>query len=112
MVVSFTNHLPFRSRDPALDLVQSTRPDSAIWNTMHYTDDVLREFFATISLEPWFASTNIVITGDHGENLGEHDGTAGQRNGWRETVWVSLIIHGRDPAADRTPCRGRRSGCG
>ena len=64
---------------------------------MHYTDDVLREFFAAIRDEPWFDNTVVVIIGDHGENLGEHDGTAAQRNGWRETVWVPLIIHGRHP---------------
>lgn len=97
VLVSFTNHLPFRSREPALDLVATTRPDSAIWNTMHYTDEVLREFFAAIRDQPWFDNTVVVIFGDHGENLGEHDGTAAQRNGWRETVWVPLIVHGRDP---------------
>ncbi len=96
-VVSYSNHLPFRSREPALDLVHSTRPDSAIWNTMHYTDDVLREFVGALRAEPWFDSTVVVITGDHGENLGEHDGTAAQRNGWRETVWVPLLMHGSDP---------------
>ena len=96
-VVSYSNHLPFRSREPALDLVTSTRPDSAIWNTMHYTDDVLREFFGALRAEPWFDSTVVVITGDHGENLGEHDGTAAQRNGWRETIWVPLLMHGSDP---------------
>lgn len=97
MVVSFSNHLPFRSREPGLDVVPSTRPDSAIWNTMCYTDEVLRECFAAIRDEPWFGHTVVAIIGDHGENLGEHDGTAAQRNGWRETVWVPLILHGRDP---------------
>lgn len=97
MVVSFTNHVPFRSREPALDLVHSTRPDSAIWNTMRYTDAVLGEFLAGIRDQPWSDHTILVITGDHGENFGEHDGTAAQRNGWRETLWVPLILHGSDP---------------
>jgi choline-sulfatase len=36
----------------------------------------------------------LIVVGDHGYNLGEHDGTAGQRNGWRESTWVPLIIRG------------------
>jgi len=100
-VVSYSNHVPFRSREPSLDLVQSTRPDSAIWNTMHYTDDVIREFVTAMRGEPWFDHTLLVVTGDHGTNLGEHDGNAGQRNGWRESVWVPLIIAGRHPRLPR-----------
>jgi len=37
-----------------------------------------------------------VISGDHGYNLGEH-GPAGQINGYRESVWVPLVIHGGHP---------------
>lgn len=96
-VVSYSNHVPFRSREPQLDLVRSTRPDSAIWNTMRYTDNVVGEFIHRLRQEPWFGHTLIVITGDHGENFGEHGQAAGQRNGWRETIWVPLIIYGDHP---------------
>jgi arylsulfatase A-like enzyme len=91
-VVSISNHYPFRSREPALDLTTSREPAEAVRNTMHYTDDVVREFVATLSREPWFDRTLLVVVGDHGYNLGEHDGTAGQRNGWRESTWVPLLI--------------------
>lgn len=105
-VVSISNHYPFRSREPSLDLGPATTPSEAVLNTIHYTDDVVREFVDSLSREPWYGRTLLVIAGDHGYNLGEHDGTPGQRNGWRESVWVPLLIHG---AHSRLP-RGRHDG--
>ncbi|HSB55840.1 MAG TPA: LTA synthase family protein, partial [Gemmatimonadales bacterium] len=96
-VVSISNHYPFRSREPALDVGPAATPQQAILNTLHYTDDVVREFVDSLSREPWYARTLLVIVGDHGYNLGEHDGTAGQRNGWRESLWVPFLIHGAHP---------------
>jgi arylsulfatase A-like enzyme len=104
-VVSISNHYPFRSREPALDIGPAATPAEAVLNTTHYTDDVVREFVDSLSREPWFARTLLVIVGDHGYNLGEHDGTPGQRNGWRESVWVPFLIHG---AHARLP-RGRQA---
>jgi phosphoglycerol transferase MdoB-like AlkP superfamily enzyme len=96
-VVSISNHYPFRSREPQLDLNPGKRPADAVLNTIHYTDDVVRQFVDSISKEPWYPHTLIVVDGDHGYNLGEHDGTPGQRNGWRESVWVPFLIHGAHP---------------
>ncbi len=96
-IVSISNHYPFRSREAALDLTQDRAPTAAISNTMHYTDDVVREFVDGIRGEPWFARTIIVVVGDHGYNLGEHDKAGGHDGGWRENVWVPLIIAGGAP---------------
>jgi hypothetical protein len=96
-VVSISNHYPFQSREPALDLSSSTNPRDAILNTMHYTDAVVREFVERLAGESWFRQTLIVVTGDHGYNLGEHGATAGRGNGWRESIWVPLLIHGAHP---------------
>jgi phosphoglycerol transferase MdoB-like AlkP superfamily enzyme len=99
-VVSGSNHYPFRRRDAQFNLDPVDRPDRAIRNTMRYTDDVVREFLDALRKEPWFARTLVVITGDHGYNLGEHS-PAGQNNGWRESVWVPLLIHGAHPRLPR-----------
>lgn len=96
-VSSISNHYPFETREPALALNQSSDPRETIRNTMRYTDDVVREFVATLAQEPWFGRTVIVIVGDHGYNLGEHDGERGQRNGYRESLWIPLIIAGGHP---------------
>jgi sulfatase-like protein len=95
-IASSTNHYPFNSPEDRFVRGPTDRPEQAIQYTMAYTDDVLREFIEALQQEPWFARTLVVITGDHGYNLGEH-GPAGQINGYRESVWVPLIIHGGQP---------------
>jgi hypothetical protein len=102
-VASISNHYPFRSREPALDLSASSDPRDAIRNTMHYTDAVLREFLGSLAAEPWFDHTLIVVVGDHGYNLGEHAAPAGLRTGWRESLWIPLLIHGAHPGLPRGP---------
>jgi arylsulfatase A-like enzyme len=92
-IASSTNHYPFRSPEPQFERAVGDQWSQLIHNTMRYTDDVLREFIESLEREPWYERTLVVITGDHGFNLGEH-GPAGQANGWRESVWVPLVIHG------------------
>jgi hypothetical protein len=104
-VISISNHLPFLARrmgpgEERFDLDPEHPPARAIRNTMRYTDDVVRELIESLEPEPWFARTLIVITGDHGYDLGEH-GTTGQASGWRESVWVPLVIHGAHPRLPR-----------
>ena len=96
-IVSVSNHTPFRSREPALDIAGQDSLSTRILNTTRYTDDVLREFLEGLRGEPWFARTLIVIAGDHGFNTGEHGQPPGQHNLYRESVWVPLIIAGAHP---------------
>jgi sulfatase-like protein len=96
-VISSTNHYPFWSRDAACDIAGDGTASERILNTMHYTDEVVREFIDTLRAEPWFAHTLIVVVGDHGYNLGEHDGTPGQLSLYREAAWVPLILYGAHP---------------
>lgn len=101
-VVSITNHIPFRHPeglgpgDERFDLNPDRPPAVAIRNTMRYTDDVVRELIDSLQQEPWFARTLVIITGDHGYDLGEH-GNNGESSGWRESFWVPLVIHGAHP---------------
>jgi hypothetical protein len=99
-VTSISNHYPFRSREPQFNIDPPDRPREAIRNTMRYTDDVVRDFVELLQNEPWFARTLIVVVGDHGYNLGEH-GAGGISTGWRESVWVPLVIHGAHPRLPR-----------
>ncbi len=102
-VVSISNHYPFRTREQALDINSGDSVQQRILNTTHYTDDVVGEFFTTLRAEPWFAHTMVIIVGDHGYNLGEHDGVTGQRNGHHEGIWVPLLIHGGHPKLPHGP---------
>jgi sulfatase-like protein len=96
-IVSVSNHTPFRSREPGFDVAGQGSPQERILNTARYTDDVLRELVETLRRESWFARTLIVITGDHGFNMGEHDRRPGQQNLYRESTWVPLIVAGAHP---------------
>jgi hypothetical protein len=107
-LISISNHIPFRARrmgpgEERFDLDPDRPVSVAIRNTMRYTDDVVRELIESLEPEPWFARTLVIITGDHGYDLGER-GTSGQNSGWREAVWVPLVIHGAHP---RLPRGGR-----
>jgi len=96
-IVSVSNHTPFRSREPGFDVAGRGTPRERILNTTRYTDDVLREFVETLRSEPWFGRTLLVVTGDHGFNMGEHDRRPGQQNLYRESTWVPLMIAGAHP---------------
>lgn len=100
-LVSVSNHTPFRSKEPALDIAGQGSPRERILNTTHYMDDVVREFLEALAAEPWFGRTLVVITGDHGFNLGEHGGAWGTHSLYRESVWVPLIVLGAHPRLPR-----------
>lgn len=96
-LISASNHHPFNTLEPALDIAGHDTPRQRILNTTRYTDDVVRELIEGLRGEPWFARTLIVITGDHGYNLGEHGGATGGFSLFRESVWVPLLIVGGHP---------------
>lgn len=100
-IVSITNHYPFTSRRPESDIAGHDTFSDRILNTLHYTDQALELLFRRIETEPWLEHTVFFIYGDHGYNLGEHDGTPGQRNGYRESTWTPLVIVGPHPKLSR-----------
>jgi len=105
-IVSATNHTPFTSVEAGADIAARASPAERIRNTTHYTDIAAGELIESLRGEPWFAHTLIVITGDHGFNVGEHGQVPGQHNLYRESLWVPLIVAGDHP---RLP-RGARGG--
>ena len=105
-LISASNHHPFRSPEPALDVAGHATVHERIRNTVRYTDDVVRELIESLSAEPWFDRTLIVINSDHGYNLGEHGGLVGAYSLYRESLWTPLLIVGPHP---RLP-RGRHDG--
>jgi arylsulfatase A-like enzyme len=96
-LISASNHHPFRSPEPRLDIAGHANVRQRILNTIHYTDQVVRELVETLSSEPWFGRTLIVINSDHGYNLGEHGGLTGAYNLYRESTWTPFLIVGPHP---------------
>jgi phosphoglycerol transferase MdoB-like AlkP superfamily enzyme len=100
-IASITNHSPFRLRESELALNDGSTSIGALHNTMHYTDDVVRELYESLRGESWFADTTWVIIGDHGFDLGDRGASGGHANLRHETTWVPLIIHGGDSRLPR-----------
>ncbi|MFT3921179.1 MAG: sulfatase-like hydrolase/transferase [Myxococcales bacterium] len=98
---SISNHTPFRSPEPALNVTSGNTARERLHNTMHYTDDVVRELYESLRGEAWFENTIWVITGDHAFDLGDRGESGGHDNLRHETTWVPLIVHGRDPRLPR-----------
>lgn len=96
-LISASNHHPFRTLEPALDIAGQDRPQDRILNTTRYTDEAVRELIEGLRAEPWFGRTLIVVLGDHGYNLGEHGGSTGAFSLYRESVWVPFLIAGPHP---------------
>ena len=96
-LISASNHHPFRSPEPALDVAGHGHVRQRILNTARYTDDVVRELIESLRGEPWFARTLVVINSDHGYNLGEHGGLTGAYSLYRESVWTPFLIVGPHP---------------
>ncbi|WP_167737462.1 LTA synthase family protein [Sphingomonas parva] len=96
-LISASNHHPFRSLEPRLDLNRGDRADQRILNTTRYTDDVVRELIEGLRREPWFGRTLFVINSDHGYNLGEHGGQVGAYSLYHESTWIPFLIVGNHP---------------
>lgn len=100
-LITASNHHPFHSLEPALDVADQSTVHNRILNTSRYTDEVVRELMQSLRNEPWFDRTLWVINSDHGYNLGEHDGIVGGYTLYRESVWTPFLIVGPHPRLPR-----------
>lgn len=105
-VVSVSNHTPFNPPEPGFEAGERSAVRERILATTRYTDDVVREFVESLRSEPWFENTLLVIVGDHGFNLGEHEVPSGRISLYREAIWVPILIAGHHPRL----APGRRDG--
>ncbi|MGZ8285192.1 MAG: LTA synthase family protein [Allosphingosinicella sp.] len=96
-LISASNHHPFHSPEPGLDIAGHGSVRERILNTARYTDDVVRDLVESLRSEPWFERTLVVINSDHGYNLGEHGGLTGAYSLYRESVWTPFLIVGPHP---------------
>jgi phosphoglycerol transferase MdoB-like AlkP superfamily enzyme len=96
-LISASNHHPFRSPEPELDVAGYGTVHQRIRNTVRYTDHVVEELLESLKSEPWFERTLLVINSDHGYNLGEHGGMVGAYSLYRESTWTPFLIVGAHP---------------
>lgn len=66
-----------------------------------YVDAELGKLLDTVDNKGWRGKTLIILTGDHGESLGEHGEQTHSYFAYNSTIWVPLIISGPGQKASR-----------
>jgi choline-sulfatase len=93
-------HAPYQEREPFSDssLPQDARRIAAYDSDIHYLDEHLRASFASFG---WDKGTTVVVTGDHGEELGERGFFGHARTLYAEVLNVPLFFYGGSAPAGR-----------
>jgi arylsulfatase A-like enzyme/tetratricopeptide (TPR) repeat protein len=86
----FDPHAPYRPPDP-FDVKFADDPYSG---EVAYVDSALKKLFDYLESKGLLGNTLIVLTGDHGEALGEHGEATHGYFAYNSTLWVPLIIVG------------------
>lgn len=86
-VFTLSSHHPYEL--PIQESARFAGGTQDIHPTLRYTDDALRQFFATARTMPWFANTLFVITADHTADLDR----SGQDYNKATDYWVPLFFH-------------------
>lgn len=85
----FDPHQPYEPPEPFL----SQYREDLYSGEVAYTDAVLGKLFNYLEHSGHLARTVIVITGDHGQSLGEHGELTHGYFAYNSTLWVPLIIY-------------------
>lgn len=86
-VFTLSSHHPYELKPE--DVARFTGGPLPIHRTLQYTDDALRQFFATARTQPWFNNTLFVITADHTADIERN----GQHYSEATDYWVPLVFH-------------------
>ena len=86
-VFTLSSHHPYEL--PIQESARFAGGTQAIHPTLRYTDDALRQFFATARTMPWYTNTLFVITADHTADLDR----SGQNYNKATDYWVPLFFH-------------------
>jgi arylsulfatase A-like enzyme/Tfp pilus assembly protein PilF len=86
----FDPHQPYNPPEPFL----SRFKDDPYSGEVASVDQALGKLFATVEAMGSGPKTITVITGDHGESLGQHGETAHGYFAYNATLWIPLIIAG------------------
>jgi arylsulfatase A-like enzyme/Flp pilus assembly protein TadD len=86
----FDPHQPYEPPEPFLSHYKTDPYDGEV----AYVDASLAKLFAFLKDSGQAGRTVVVLTGDHGQSLGEHGETTHGYFAYNSTLWVPLIISG------------------
>jgi arylsulfatase A-like enzyme len=81
---------------PQQDFVDGANKNRALnsyLNSLAYIDSFIEKLFDSISAAGLADSTIVVVVGDHGESMGEHDGAIAVRTLYEESIHVPALIY-------------------
>lgn len=84
----FDPHEPYEPPQPFLSQYEGRLYDGEV----AYVDDTLKKLFDEIENKGWSSNTVIILTGDHGESLGQHGEDTHGFVAYNTTLWIPLII--------------------
>jgi len=90
-------HSPYMPPEP----FKSKFSEDPYSGEMAYVDSELKEIFDYVGSNNLTKNTVIILTGDHGESLGEHGELTHSYFAYNSTIWVPLIIAGPGIKAHR-----------
>lgn len=90
-------HFPYAPPEP----YASRFPQDPYSGEVAYIDASLGKLLETGEKKGWSSQTFIVLTGDHGESLGEHGELTHSYFAYNSTIWIPLIMAGPGTKASR-----------
>ena len=85
----FDPHFPYESPEPFRTQYKETPYNGEV----AYVDSILGKLFDYLKENNFFSDTMIIVTGDHGESLGEHGEITHGYFAYNSTIWIPLIIY-------------------
>ena len=89
-----TNHYPFNFEPGVKKLAHGATLQEKMIATMQYTDASVGHFLESISHEPWYENTVILLLADHGFPLSEHGSSTIGFGLYNESVWIPFLMIG------------------
>ena len=84
----FDPHHPYEPPEPFLSQYKDRLYDGEV----AYVDSALKKLLDSIESQGWGDNTVIVLTGDHGESLGQHGEDTHGFFAYNTTLWIPLIL--------------------
>ena len=85
----FDPHFPYESPEPFRTQYKKTPYNGEV----AYIDSALGKLFDYLKDNNFISDTMIIVTGDHGESLGEHGEITHGYFAYNSTIWIPLIIY-------------------
>ena len=90
-------HFPYAAPEPFASQYQNDPYSGEV----AYVDHELKKLFALVDNKGWTDLTLVILTGDHGESLGEHGELTHSYFAYNSTIWIPLIISAPNTEAGR-----------